>query len=80
MTDHGQCPACNADLNGGSIWQTMLAQSSGDEAEADRKAEMYGATRATGRWSRRIAQYDRERDRTTHYCCPECRFIWKRED
>jgi len=80
MTDHGHCPACNADMNGGSIWQTMLEQSNGDESEADRKAEMYGATRTTGRWGRKEAMYDRGSDRTTHYRCPDCWHIWKRED
>ena len=80
MTDHGHCPACNADMNGGSIWQTMFEQSLGDKEEADRKAEMYGATRTTGRWGRKIAVYDNGRDRTTHYRCPDCWAIWKRKD
>ena len=80
MTDHGHCPACNADMNGGSIWQTMLEQSGGDEAEADRKAAMYGATRTSGRWGKAIALYDVRLDRTEHYLCPYCEHVWKRED
>lgn len=80
MTDHGHCPSCKADMNGGSIWQTMLEQSGGDEAEADRSAEMYGATRTSGRWGREIGLYNPVRDMTTHYQCPDCNHIWKRED
>jgi hypothetical protein len=80
MTDHGHCPDCKADMNGELIWQTMLEQSGGDEAEADRKAEMYGASRTSGRWGRRIALYDIGRDRASHYYCPYCEFVWERED
>jgi hypothetical protein len=80
MTDHGQCPACDADLNGGSIWQTMLEQSNGDEAEADRKAETYGADRTTGQWGREINVYDRRADRVTGHMCPDCNHVWKRGD
>ena len=80
MNDHGHCPACKADMNGGSIWETMLEKSDGDEAEADRKAEMYGATRTSGRWGRKIGLYDIGRDRTMQYMCPDCEHIWKRGD
>lgn len=80
MNDHGHCPACKADMNGGSIWETMLEKSGGDEAEADRSAEMYGATRTSGRWGRKIGLYDLRKDMTTHYQCPDCDHVWKRED
>lgn len=26
MSEHGHCPKCSADLNGGSIWQTFYDQ------------------------------------------------------
>lgn len=80
MADHGYCPGCKADMDGGSIWQTMLEQSGGDEAEADRKAEMYGADRTSGRWGRKIGLYDMRRDATMAYQCPDCQFVWMRED
>jgi len=80
MTEQGHCPACKADMTGGLIWQTMLEQSEGNEEEADRKAEMYGATREQGRWGRKIGIYDLDADRTISYMCPDCRFIWKRKD
>ena len=76
----GHCPACKASMEGELIWQTMLEQSNGDEAEADRKAEMYGATRTSGRWGKAIALYDVRLDRTEHYLCPYCEHVWKRGD
>jgi predicted RNA-binding Zn-ribbon protein involved in translation (DUF1610 family) len=75
---HGNCPHCGVDLNGGSIWQTMLEQSGGDEAEADRKAAMYGATRTSGQWGRQIGIYSMESDRTVSYVCPDCKGEWPR--
>lgn len=75
--DHGRCPACAADLNGGSIWQTFMDQT-GDEAEADRIAEMYGANRTSGQWGRQIAIYSRETDRTVAYRRPDCDHEWSR--
>ena len=79
MSEHGHCPACKADMDGGSIWQTMLEKSNGNEEEADRKAEMYGATRTSGRWGRKIGLYDMSRDATMAYQCPDCQFVWTRE-
>ena len=80
MTDHGHCPACKADMTGELIWQTMLEQSGGNEEEADRKAEMFNATRTEGHWGRKIGMYDSDADRTVKYMCPDCWFIWERED
>jgi rubrerythrin len=75
--EHGHCPNCNADLDGGSIWETFY-QLTGSEEEADRKAEMYGANREKGRWGRTIALYDRDKDRTVAWKCPDCGHIWER--
>lgn len=72
---HGNCPHCNADLNGGSIWQAFMDKT-GDEAEADRIAQFFGATRTTGQWGRQIALYDRETDRTLGIKCPDCGQTW----
>jgi rubrerythrin len=77
MNEHGHCPNCNADLDGGSIWETFF-QLTGSEEEADRKAEMYGATREKGRWGRTIALYDRDKDRTVAWKCPDCEHTWER--
>lgn len=78
MTDnHGSCPSCGADMNGDMIWQTFMDKH-GDEAEADRIAEMYGADRKHGRWGRAIGIYDRDRDRTVSWMCPDCEHRWAR--
>ncbi len=65
------CPSCGTELNGGLIWETFKNQGNSD-TEADRMAKMYGATRTDGYWGREIGIYDRERDRTTAWRCPDC--------
>lgn len=88
--EHGHCPGCNADLNGGSIWQTGYAfawagrDGGGDpamtteeaETRADAYAEAYGATRTTGRWGREIGIS--ENDRVAWWKCPDCHHEWPR--
>jgi len=92
MTDeHGNCPACNADMNGGSIWETGLAfalagkhyrqqgvPATGEEAErlADDYAEAYGAHRTKGRWGRAIGIV--ENDSVARWQCPYCGHEWAR--
>ena len=76
--DHGKCPNCATDLNGGLIWQTLKDRGESD-AGADRIAAMYGATRTNGQWGRQIAIYSRELDRTVAYQCPDCTHEWPRE-
>lgn len=99
--DHGKCPNCGADLNGGSIWQHFYDEfTSGkgywksengiydggnrllshEEAErvADEVASSYGATRTKGQWGRAIAIYDRDKDRTVAFSCPDCDHQWPR--
>lgn len=76
--EHGECPACHADLNGGGVWQHFMDEHQ-DEAEADRIALMYGASRTKGRWGRAIAIYSRDRDRTVAYRCPDCDHEWGRQ-
>ena len=55
--EYPPCPYCHADMNGGSIWQHFMDKE-GDEAEADRIAEMYGATRTHGQWGRAICDVE----------------------
>lgn len=75
--DQGHCPACKADLNGGSIWEHFFKET-GSEAEADRIAELYGATRTSGQWGRQIGLYDMDKDRTVAWKCPDCGHEWAR--
>lgn len=74
---HGNCPSCNVDLNGGSIWQHFFEET-GSESEATRIAAAYGATREVGQWGREIALVDFHADRATHYRCPDCGHVWER--
>ena len=71
------CPNCNVSLKGGLIWDTFFKRYE-DEAEADRIAEMYGATRTTGHWGREIGIYCMDRDRTVAWKCPDCDHEWSR--
>lgn len=75
--EHGYCPSCGIDLDGGLIWATGMKMH-GDEERADEYAKAYGATRTTGRWGKKIGIYDMELDRTTHWKCPECAHEWER--
>ena len=77
MNEHGCCPSCNTNLDGGSIWQHFF-EKSGSETEADITAAMYGATRERGQWGRAVAIYDIQRDRATQYECPDCKHVWNR--
>lgn len=77
MSEHGHCPNCNVDLNGGSIWEHFFKEK-GSEEEADRSAAMYGATREKGQWGRAIGIYDMDTDRTVSWKCPDCNHTWKR--
>lgn len=78
MNEHGNCPNCNMDFDGGSIWEHFFKEK-GDELKADRIAEMYGATRESGRWSKKIGISDLDLDRVTHWKCPECEHVWERQ-
>lgn len=71
------CPNCKNDLDSGLIYETFLAKY-GNEKRALDIAAKYGATKTEGRWGRQIGIYDRDKDRTTHYKCPDCGHIWER--
>ena len=77
INDHGKCPYCGADLNGGSIWDYFFKQT-GSEEEADRISEGYGASKGNGQWGRQIGIYDMDKDRTVRWQCPDCKGEWPR--
>ena len=77
--EHGYCPNCGMDFDGGLIFDTFMEQYDGDEEKALESASMYGATKTKGRWGHRIGIYDMERDMTTQWQCPECNHIWGRK-
>ena len=69
--EHGYCPNCGMDFDGDLIWDTGMKLYD-DEERADEYAELYGATRTTGRWGKNIGIYSIEEDRTIGFKCPEC--------
>lgn len=73
MNEHGYCPHCNADLDGGDIYQTFLDQGRTPE-EAKEVASHYCGTK----WGREIGIYCIDRDRTVEYRCPDCGGHWDR--
>ena len=73
--EHGYCPNCNLDLDGGLIWD-FFYKDTGVAAIADERAEMYGATRTTGKWGLATAMYDMKKDRTVGWTCPSCNHYW----
>lgn len=76
MSEHGHCPKCGVNLDGGSIWEHFF-EITGNEEEADEQAAWYGATRHKGQWGRKIGIYDRDKDRTVAWQCPDCEHEWK---
>ena len=78
LNEHGYCPNCNADLDGGSIWNHFF-ETTGSEAEADKISKSYGADRTQGQWGRTIGIYDMELDRTVAWKCPDCNHQWGRK-
>lgn len=76
--EHGYCPKCNTDLDGGSVWQYFF-EKTGSETEADKIAKAYGADRTKGQWGRAIGIYDMELDRTVAWKCPDCGHQWGRK-
>ena len=77
QNQHGYCPNCGMDFDGGLIWDTGLEMYE-DEELADDYAKAYGATRTTGRWSKCVGIYDMRKDMTTSWMCPECKHEWPR--
>ncbi len=77
MSEHGHCPNCKVDLDGGSIWEHFFKEK-GSEEEATRIAAMYGATKEKGQWGREIGIYSMETDRTVAWKCPDCGHEWER--
>ena len=76
MSEHGHCPNCGTDLDGGSIYEHFLKEY-GDEQKALETAKMYGATKETGQWGRQIGIYDTDLDRTVEHKCPDCEHVWR---
>ena len=77
--EHGYCPNCGMDFDGGLIWDTGM-EIYGNEEKADEYSKLYGATRTTGRWGKNIGIYSVEEDRTIGFKCPECEHEYGRSE
>lgn len=75
INEHGYCPNCNANLDGGDIKQTFIDMGKTPE-EALKSADNYGYSKGRTQWGRQIGQYSMEFDRTTSYVCPDCNHEW----
>ena len=72
------CPRCNANFELQDIYEHFLKEYN-DPKEALETAEMYGWTKdKPQRFSRIIGIYDINKDRTTHWQCPDCNYQWPR--
>ncbi len=71
------CPNCKVDLSEEYIWDHFFKKK-GCENEATRIAEMYGASKGKGKFSRKIGIYNLEEDRTFAWQCPDCNHRWER--
>ena len=72
------CPNCGVSLVGGLVFETGMRKY-GNRKDALEYAECYGATETQGEWQREIAIYDRDRDRTVAYRCPDSDHEWNRD-
>ena len=80
MNINGNCPHCNASLDGDLVINYPLSQGKSMEEALD-YASHYAGWEEHGkdnRWGRAIALYSLERDRTTDYRCPDCEKTWER--
>ena len=75
---HGYCPKCKCDLDGGDIVETFIAKGNTPE-RAMEIAENYAYRPGHTQWGRQIGLYDSYADRTTHWQCPDCGHVWDRE-
>jgi len=71
------CPNCGVGLQGGLIFDVGMRKY-GNRKDALEYAECYGATETEGWFKREIAVYDRAKDRTVAYRCPDCGHEWNR--
>ncbi len=72
------CPNCGSNFDCGLVFDHFLGIGHGLQGALE-KAELYGATSTAGWFDRKIAIYDRDRDRTVAYRCPDCGHQWDRK-
>ncbi len=72
-----ECPECKVSLVGELVYEHFLRIKK-NETEALEIAKQYGATKTAGYFNRAISIYDRNKDRTVAFSCPDCNHRWDR--
>ena len=75
MSYPNECPECKANLVGELVYEHFLRHEK-NEAKALEIASTYGATKTAGYFSRAVGHYDRNKDRTVAWSCPDCKHRW----
>jgi len=75
--EHGYCPNCNANFDGGDIVETFIAKGHTPE-EARKIADNYGYSKGRTQWGRQIGISCMSRDRIVAWKCPDCNHEWSR--
>lgn len=78
---NGFCPLCNANLDGDLVIDYPKSKGKSHE-KCIAYAKVYAGWEEHGeanRWGRQISLYDRDKDRTVGYKCPDCNGKWERK-
>lgn len=83
LDKNGHCPHCNADWDGGAIFDSLRQQTHfrllNDAELRDLISDCYG--NAAGRWSRLIGVEVQGRyDGVSFWQCPDCQKMWPARD
>ena len=70
------CPHCNYDLDGELIYETFIKKGYSEERSIE-IAEMYGATKTSGKWQNEISVSEGYTGEFLYYMCPACKGRWK---
>lgn len=79
-SQHGYCPNCKANLDGGYVVEYPVSQGYPWDKVIEYCSHYSGWTEhgLNNRWGRSIGLYSWEEDRTTGYQCPDCKHTWGR--
>lgn len=75
--ENGFCPHCGANLDGGDILETFIAQGKTPEKAAEIAAN-YGYRSGHSQWGRQIG-LEFDNDCIEYWQCPDCNGKWPRD-
>ena len=78
MNENGYCKNCNLDFDGEDILLVLLRQNKSPKEALDIAEKFYGYKDGKTKFSKVIAVYSVELDRTVLYICPDCGYTWDR--